>query len=126
MNISITKGFFTIEEITNSVNPQVNRMVDPNKVFSSTPTEMMLSQNPTDLEHVKPNKKYVCFAEAHKFAQSLELKTRKEWRAYVKGALVDKEPKPDHIPAHPDGIYKVKGWQGWKYWLGTADKGLYQ
>ena len=24
-----------------------------------------------------------------------------------------------------DGIYKIKGWQGWKHWLGTADKGLY-
>ena len=27
---------------------------------------------------------------------------------------------------HTDGIYKVKGWQGWKYWLGTADRGILQ
>ena len=76
-------------------------------------------------EQLKPNKKYVCFDEAHNFAKSLNLRTRKEWRVYVKGGMPEKVCKPDHIPAHPDGIYKVKGWQGWKYWLGTADKSLY-
>ena len=72
--------------------------------------------------YIKPNKKYVCFAEAQKFAQSLCLRTRKEWRAYVNEQMPDKIKKPHHIPAHPDGIYKIKGWQGWKSWLGTADK----
>ena len=74
-----------------------------------------------DIENVKPNKKYVSFKEAHEFAKSLKLKTRKEWRLYVKEGLSGKPEKPSHIPAHPDGIYKVKGWQGWKYWLGTSD-----
>jgi hypothetical protein len=76
--------------------------------------------------YIKPNKKYVCFAESHKFARTLGLKTRKEWRNYVKGGMADKPEKPAYVPAHPDGIYKVKGWQGWKYWLGTADRGLFQ
>lgn len=79
----------------------------------------------SDAENIKPNKKYVSFREAHEFAKSLSLKTRKEWRLYVKDGLEGKVEKPKHIPAHPDGIYKVKGWQGWKYWLGTADKGLF-
>ncbi|MCB9229627.1 MAG: hypothetical protein H6618_08445 [Deltaproteobacteria bacterium] len=66
---------------------------------------------------------YLPFAEARKFAVSLKLKTRKEWRCYVKGELPDMPPKPANVPAHPDGIYKVKGWQGWRYWLGTVEAG---
>ena len=75
-----------------------------------------------DVENLKPNKKYVSFKEAHEFAKELKLKTRKEWRLYVKEGFEGKPKKPSYIPAHPDGIYKVKGWQGWKYWLGTADE----
>ncbi len=69
-------------------------------------------------EHVAP-KGYLSFVEARKFAVSLQLKTRKDWRQYIKGELVGVAQKPENIPAHPDGIYKVKGWQGWKFWLGT-------
>jgi hypothetical protein len=65
-------------------------------------------------------KGYLSFAEARKFAVTLQLKTRKEWRQYIKGEMPQLAPKPANIPAHPDGIYKIKGWQGWKYWLGTA------
>lgn len=66
-------------------------------------------------------KDYLSFEEARAFAKSLQLKTRKEWRLYVKTGIPGKAPKPSKIPAHPDGIYKLKGWQGWKYWLGTVD-----
>ena len=82
------------------------------------------SNDPSAFAAVKPNKKYVSFMEAHQFARTLSLHTRKEWRTYVRGGMPDKPKKPDSIPSHPDGIYKVKGWQGWKFWLGTADKGL--
>lgn len=63
--------------------------------------------------------KYKSYDEAQKFAMSLNLKSRKEWREYVKGIRQDVSSKPDDIPAHPDGIYKTKGWQGWRQWLGT-------
>ena len=63
--------------------------------------------------------KYRQFEEAKLFAQNLNLKSRKEWREYVKGKRTDITAKPDYIPAHPDGIYKTKGWQGWRNWLGT-------
>jgi hypothetical protein len=76
-------------------------------------------------EALKPNAKYSCFLDAHSFAKSLSLKSRKEWRAWAKGEMPEKNVRPIQVPAHPDGIYKVKGWQGWKHWLGTADKGLY-
>lgn len=67
-------------------------------------------------------KDYLSFEEAREFARSLHLKTRKEWRTYVKEGIIGKPPKPSNVPAHPDGIYKLKGWQGWKNWLGTAEE----
>lgn len=83
-------------------------------------------QEKMPIEKVKPNTKYACFVDAHDFARSLQLRSRKEWRAWAKGEMGEKPQRPNHVPAHPDGIYKVKGWQGWKHWLGTADKGLYE
>ncbi len=65
-------------------------------------------------------KGYLSFAEAKKFAVTLNLKTRKEWRQFIKGDLPQLPAKPANVPAHPDGIYKIKGWQGWKHWLGTV------
>ena len=71
-------------------------------------------------ETVAP-KGYLPFVEAREFAVSLKLSTRKEWRSYVKAEISHLPPKPTNVPSHPDGIYKVKGWQGWKYWLGTVE-----
>ena len=96
----------------------------PSSRYDNQDAAYSVSDEP--VEKVKPNKKYVCFEDAHKFAKSLGLSTRKEWRQYVKGTMTDKPAKPSYIPAHPDGIYKTKGWQGWKFWLGTADQGLLQ
>ena len=93
----------------------------PHNFSSNSSVELLV-----DTKKIKPNKKYVCFEDAHLFAISLELKTRKEWRLYVKGGMLNKPERPEYIPAHPDGIYKIKGWQGWKYWLGTADRSLLQ
>ena len=84
-----------------------------------------VSEGQAGPEFVAP-KGYLPFIDARKFAVSLNLKTRKEWRSYVKGEIPHMPPKPANVPAHPDGIYKVKGWQGWKFWLGTADVGLPQ
>ena len=66
----------------------------------------------------------ILFLEAHAFAKSLSLKVVKNGGS-VKGEPGEKPGRPQFVPAHPDGIYKIKGWQGWKHWLGTADKGLY-
>ena len=87
--------------------------------------EKIQEKDQISIDQIKPNTKYACFVESHSFAKSLNLKSRKEWRAWAKGEITDKSLRPIHVPAHPDGIYKVKGWQGWKHWLGTADKGLY-
>ena len=108
-----------MEDITTEYNNIKNK--NPHNFPSHTSMDLLMNT-----EKLKPNKKYVCFEEAHTFARSLELKTRKEWRAYVKNGLPGKPERPNYVPAHPDGIYKVKGWQGWKYWLGTADRGILQ
>lgn len=71
------------------------------------------------------SKGYLSFEEARKFAASLNLKTRREWRSYVKNEFPELPKKPENIPSHPDGIYKVKGWQGWKFWLGTTENDLF-
>jgi hypothetical protein len=62
---------------------------------------------------------YLSYEEAQAFAQGLGIDSRKEWREYVKGQCASHGSKPENIPSHPDGIYKTKGWQGWRQWLGT-------
>jgi hypothetical protein len=80
---------------------------------SPTPTEPLSVQ-----DKKKVRDRYLPYEEAHRFAIDLHIKSRKEWRDYVKGKLPGKI-KPQNLPAHPDGIYKTKGWQGWRQWLGT-------
>ena len=48
------------------------------------------------------------------------MKSRDEWHKYCKGELPGHNPKPDDIPATPEGTYKDKGWTGWGDWLGTG------
>ena len=58
--------------------------------------------------------KYRSFKEARKFARSLKLSGRKEWREYLKSGK-----RPDDIPSRPDGTYK-KEWKGLGDFLGTG------
>ena len=63
--------------------------------------------------------RYRSFIQAREFARNLQLKSRKDWRDYVRGLRGSELPRPEDIPAHPDGVYKTRGWQGWRNWLGT-------
>jgi superfamily II DNA or RNA helicase len=58
------------------------------------------------------DKEYLPFKEARAYVRSLNLKTVKEWNAYLKRKI-----KPDNIPYHPERTYKEEGWEGWKDWL---------
>ena len=60
-------------------------------------------------------RKYKTFEDARKFAHSLNLKSRNEWRKYCKSGKL-----PNDIPATPPQIYKNKGWNGWGDWFGTG------
>jgi hypothetical protein len=54
------------------------------------------------------------FSEARKYAHTLKLKNRAEWREYSKS-----EKKPDDVPSYPEAAYK-QYWKGWNDWLGAS------
>ena len=60
------------------------------------------------------NKQYYSFIEARKFIRSLGLKSRTEWRGYLKSGK-----KPEKIPTNPSETYK-QYWKGFGDWLGTG------
>lgn len=94
---------------------------DINSSTAQPAAAAMGTEQPKEAAKRKRNSanKYKTYEEARQFAVSLNLKSRKEWREYVKGLRPEVAIKPEDIPAHPDGIYKTKGWQGWRQWLGT-------
>ena len=55
------------------------------------------------------------FNNARKFARNLGLKSKAEWREYLKSGKA-----PPDIPATPDRMYAEAGWAGWGDWLGTS------
>ena len=55
------------------------------------------------------------------FARGLKLKGSLEWVAFSRGAMPEKGPRPEDIPANPPSAYKHKGWQGWGDFLGTGN-----
>ena len=59
-------------------------------------------------------KKFRSFSEARKFARSLKLNGKNEWRKFAKS-----KKKPKDIPADPYEFYKNKGWKSWKFFLGN-------
>lgn len=58
---------------------------------------------------------YLPFNEARAFAQSLNLKSSKEWKAFSKTSK-----RPHRIPKHVERVYKNRGWVSWGDWLGTG------
>jgi hypothetical protein len=59
-------------------------------------------------------KKFLSFEEAKAFAQSLNLKSLKDWKDYCKSGN-----KPNNIPNDPYSAYKNNNWISWGDWLGT-------
>jgi len=60
-------------------------------------------------------KQFRNFKDAKKFAQTLNLKSIKEWMEYAKSGK-----RPDDIPSNVNTIYKNKGWISWGEFLGTG------
>ena len=56
------------------------------------------------------------FKTARAYARKLNLKSRKDWREYVRSGL-----KPNFIPKAPDLYYKNKGWKSFGDWTGTLN-----
>ena len=70
-----------------------------------------------DLTKKRMRDGYLCFDEARKYARSLHLKKRTEWRTLCKSENPDNN-LPGYIPKHPDAFYKSHGWISWRNWLG--------
>lgn len=56
------------------------------------------------------------YTKSKKYAQSIKLKNRDEWKKYVKSKNFPKD-----IPTNPNNKYK-KEWEGWGIFLGTGNK----
>ena len=60
------------------------------------------------------NLQYRDYYEAKKFVNSLNLKSQREWKEYLK-----MKTKPVDIPSNPNSTYENRGWKGYGDWLGT-------
>jgi len=63
-------------------------------------------------------RKYRSFIKARSFVKKLRLKSYQEWRQYCKKGLSGRPKKPADVPITPEKSYKLKGWKGYKDWLG--------
>ena len=63
----------------------------------------------------EPYSKYKTFEEAREFVHTLELKTQKQWKEFIKSG-----EKPNYIPSTPNKVYKDDGWLSFGDWLGTT------
>ena len=61
--------------------------------------------------------KYMSFEDARAFARTKNLKSQKEWKAFVKSGV-----KPHNIPGSPQNFYLGKGWNGWWDFLGVSGR----
>ena len=59
-------------------------------------------------------KKFRDFESARNFVKSLGLRSKTEWKKYIKSGT-----KPNDIPSAPNQEYK-KQWKGWGDWVGTG------
>lgn len=66
--------------------------------------------------------KYRDFESAREFARTLELRSLREWKAYVRKGSEQSPELPDDIPRSPDFIYKGKGWRNWGDFLGIKNR----
>jgi hypothetical protein len=66
-----------------------------------------------------PNTSFAPFKTARRFAQSLKLTTRDEWRAWAAGKDNHARLRARGIPLNPEYAYRNDGWNGWSDWLGA-------
>lgn len=65
-------------------------------------------------------REYRPFEDARKFAHSLNLRNRHEWKTFCNGEMEEKGTLPEDIPSNANTTYKNKGWSGWGDWVGTG------
>jgi len=68
------------------------------------------------------DRRYRSFANARKYARSLRLKTRSDWRLFCGGDIKRRGKLPADVPAAPHYVYASKGWKNYSDWLGFDRK----
>jgi len=63
---------------------------------------------------------FLLYKEARKFAHTLNLENKKDWKKFVKA-----KKHPKDIPTDPQSSYKNKGWTDWGDFLGTGNIASY-
>jgi superfamily II DNA/RNA helicase len=63
------------------------------------------------------NDQYLPFGEAREFVRSLNLKSRDEWKSYIKNVKEGKENIPQNIPMNPHIVYQNSGWININDWI---------
>ena len=74
----------------------------------------------TNKSRVQLREGFVSYAEAHKFAQSIDVATVAEWHK-VRNLMTTNGDWPSRIPAYPNQAYQNKGWISWPVFLGTRN-----
>lgn len=69
--------------------------------------------------HFCGRKAFMDFKDAREFVLALKLETCEDWVEWSSSG-----DRPINIPSCPRNVYKNKGWDGWRDWLGPYEKWL--
>ena len=78
----------------------------------------------TNKSGVQLREGFASYAEAHKFAQSIDVATITEWHK-VRNLMTTNGDWPSSIPAYPNQVYQNKGWISWRFFLKGERKIVY-
>ena len=66
------------------------------------------------------HRRTVDYRSAQRFARTLRLKSRDDWRHWVEDPSNRDLLNTLGVPSRPDVTYRDRGWSGWKRWLGVT------
>lgn len=98
-------------------NPRLNIPIEPDHVYKDKGWKNYGDFLGTGTI-MRKNVEFLSFKECKRFAQTLDISSRKEWGAYVRDLIRKDINSP--IPSSPETIYKDKGWRGWNDFLGKT------
>ena len=120
-NVKEWKRFCAGELIGHEVKPP-DIPSNPNNVYKNSGWISYKDWLGTNRPWGGQRKQFINFSTSRKFARTLNLSSRSEWRSYCAGTSNNLKGKPKDIPSNPNITYKDQGWISWPDWLGTDKK----
>jgi hypothetical protein len=125
-----TEGFtrvrFTPEALVNAAT--LYSLPCPFRVWSTggrrrvvQPLEGRVTRKRFYTEHNQPGRSWRPFRDARDFARGLDIHSRREWEAWVRGEFPEKGERPADIPTSPLSVYGKKQFRSWGDFLGTEN-----